>query len=68
MKSGSKGATPGYSLSHPAATALAPVNYSGNLSPYLNTQNYPNIVVIIVEGLGRDFMGPDAVWWIYSVP
>lgn len=59
-----KGATPGVLAITPGSYPLLhTVNYSGNLSPYLNTpKNYPNIVVIIVEGLGRDFMGPDAVY------
>ncbi|HNP78426.1 MAG TPA: sulfatase-like hydrolase/transferase, partial [Cyclobacteriaceae bacterium] len=59
-----KGATPGVLAITPGSYPLLhTVNYSGNLTPYLNTpKNYPNIVVIIVEGLGRDFTGPDAVY------
>lgn len=59
-----KRATPGVLAIAPGSYPLLhPVSYSGNLSAYLNTpKNHPNIVVIIVEGLGRDFMGPDAVY------
>lgn len=59
-----KRATPGVLAIAPGSYPLLhPVRYSGKLSTYLNTpKNYPNIVVIVVEGLGRDFMGPDAVY------
>jgi len=59
-----KRATPGVLAIAPGSYPLLhPVNYSGNLSAYLNTpKKLPHIVVIIVEGLGRDFMGPGAIY------
>lgn len=40
---------------------LHKINYSDSLGAYLNKANeYPNLVVIIIEGLGRDFCGPNA--------
>ena len=40
---------------------LHPVEYKDGLNQFFNTSGSdPNIVFIIVEGLGRDFTGPDA--------
>jgi lipoteichoic acid synthase len=42
---------------------LHEIKYSPSLGRYLNkASTNPNIVLIIVEGLGRDFTGPDAVY------
>ncbi|GHN01751.1 hypothetical protein WSM22_32400 [Cytophagales bacterium WSM2-2] len=40
---------------------LHAVNYTDSLGRYFNSfRNYPNIVFVIVEGLGRDFCGANA--------
>jgi lipoteichoic acid synthase len=42
---------------------LHAVTYTGKLDAYINPASaLPNIVIIIVEGLGRDYTGPGAVY------
>ncbi len=42
---------------------LHPVTYTDKLNTYINkASSRPNLVFIIVEGLGRDYTGPDAVY------
>lgn len=42
---------------------LHPVTYTDKLGAYIGkAPTLPNIVIIIVEGLGRDYTGPDAVY------
>jgi lipoteichoic acid synthase len=44
---------------------LHPIGQTSNLAPFFNFEKSPNIVFIIVEGLGTDFVNKDSKWGGY---